>query len=308
MRSVNLGVFPDLLMEHDLIQLLGGVVDKAVDSLSLAEKRGRPRVYPLETMIKAFLLMLFKGLSSELDLLRFLELNPEVASALGFEKLPHRTTFLRFRKRYASLIQRLNEQLWRQLPLSRQYGADATVEKKKDPDAQWGKSTGKGWILGFKFHILSDINLGLPLRLEVTSARNHESPRLPKLIKGVGDGDYIMDSGFDSERNHQKIAAEGGFPAICRNKRRKGKPKKTLRNKLRKNRKRKKLLRKRWAVEPVNELFKSILQLPMRLFKGIESVMFYAQLTLMRLLVQALWAYNTRQPGLARVVTYFKHR
>jgi IS5 family transposase len=182
------------------------------------------------------------------------------------------------------------------------------LEKKKDPDSQWGKSTTKGWVLGFKFHILSDIHLGLPLRLEVTPANKHESPQLPKLVKGVGKGDYIMDSGFDSERNHLKIAAEGGFPAICRNRRRKGKPKKTLRNKLRKSKRRKRLLRKRWVVEPVNELFKSVLKLPTRLFKGIESVMFYAQLTLMRLLVQALWAYNIRQPQLARVTTYFKHR
>ena len=295
-------------MEYNLVHVLDGVVDKAFDSLSCADCRGRPRIYGLKQMIKAFLLIPYLGLGSELDLIRYLRRNPQVLESLGFSYLPHRTTFLRFRKRYGFLVQDLCEQLRRQLPQNRLYGVDATLEKKKDPDSKWGYSKTKGWVYGFKFHILSDLKLGLPLRIVVTTANKHDSTQLPPLVCGIGLGDYVLDAGYDSETNHQKIAKEQGFPAICRNKRRGNQNKKTLRNQLQNTKKRKNLLKHRWKVEPPNEQFKSILQLPTKLFKGIESVFFYAQLTLLRLLTQAHWAIKKKMPELIKVTTLFKHR
>jgi IS5 family transposase len=295
-------------MEHDLVQVLDGVVDKAFDFLSLGVCRGRPRIFPAKSMVKAFLVMLFKGLTSELDLLRFLEANPRLASEIGFPKLPHRTTLLRFRRSHATLLIKLVEELRKQLPQTDIYGIDATLEWKNDPDACWGMSPSKGWVYGFKFHVFSNLQVGLPVRVLVTPANKHDSPMLPKLVSGIGVCDYVADKGYDSEDNHQVIHREGGFPAICRNKRR-GKPRgRTLRNMLQGSSRRKRLLKKRWKVEPINEHFKSILQLPRRLFHGIKSVIFYAQLTLLRLLTQAVWAYQIGKPHLARVTTHFKHR
>ena len=203
---------------------------------------------------------------------------------------------------------KLVEELHKQLPHTDLYGIDATLEWKNDPDACWGKSPSKGWVYGFKFHVISDLRVGLPVRVEITPANKHDSPLLPKLVSGIGVGDYVADKGYDSETNHQAIHREGGFPAICRNKRRGKSVGKTLRNKLQKSSRRKRMLKHRWKVEPVNEHFKSILQLPRRLFRGIESVIFYAQLTLLRLLTQAVWAYQIGKPHLARVTTHFKHR
>ena len=91
-------------MEYNLVHVLGGVVDIAFDSCSWVDCSGRPRVYGLKQMIKAFLLILYLGLSSELDLIRYLRRNPQVLESLGFSHLPHRTTFLRFRKRYGFLL------------------------------------------------------------------------------------------------------------------------------------------------------------------------------------------------------------
>jgi IS5 family transposase len=295
-------------MESNLVHVLDGVVDKVFGSLSCADFRGRPRVYGLKQMIKAFLLIPYLGLSSELDLVRYLDRNPSVRNSLGFDYLPHRTTFLRFRKRYGFLLFDLCEQLRRQLPQNRLYGVDATLEHKKDIDALWGYSKTKGWVNGFKFHILSDLKLGLPIRVLVTPANKHDSTQLPPLVCGIGLGDYVMDAGYDSETNHRKITQEGGFPAICRNNRRGNTNKKTLRNQLQKSKKRKKLLKQRWRVEPPNEQFKSILQLPTKLFRGIQSVFFYAQLTLLRLLTQAHWAIKNKKPQLMKVTTLFKHR
>jgi IS5 family transposase len=141
--------------------------------------------------------------------------NPLMLESLGFVDLPHRTTFHRFRKRYGFLIFDLCEQLRLQLPQNGLYGVDASLEKKKDPDAVWGFSKTKGWVCGFKLHILSDLQICLPIRVEVTPANTHDSKMLLTLVNQVGEGNYIMDSGYDSELNHQKIAQEGGFPAIC---------------------------------------------------------------------------------------------
>jgi len=295
-------------MEYNLVQVLDEVVDKAVDSCSHAGFRGRPRVYGLKQMIKAFLLIPYLELGNELDLVRYLNRNPRMLASLGFASLPHRTTFHRFRKRYGFLLFDLCEQLRMQLPQDRVYGIDATLEEKKDRDSKWGYSKSKGWVFGFKFHILSDLQLGLPVRVLVTAANTHDSQMMPELVCGIGLGDYIMDSGYDSELNHQKIKSEGGFPAICRNKRRGDRQGKTLRNQLQKNKHRKKMLKHRWKVEPVNEQYKSILQLPTRLFQGIQSVFFYAQLTLLRLLTQALWTIKRGKPQLAKITTLFKHR
>ena len=295
-------------MESNLVQVLDGVVDKAFDSCGFAGLRGRPRIHGLKPMIKAFLLIPFLGLGSEQDLVRYLRRKPCVLYALGFTHLPHRTTFHRFRKKYSQLLFVLCEKLRMQLPQNRIYGIDATLEWKKDCDARWGYSKNKGWVFGFKLHVLSDLRLGLPIRVDVTSANKHDCPMLPNLIKGIGLGDYVADAGYDSEMNHQKIADENGFPAICRNKRRGDRKGKSLRNKLRKNKKRKKLLKHRWKVEPINEQFKSILQLPKKSFRGIESVIFYVQLTLLRLLTQAHWAIQNQKEKLIKKTTYFKHR
>ena len=100
-------------------------------------------------------------------------------------------------------------------PQNRLYGVDATLENKKDPDAVWGFSKTKGWVNGFKIHVLSDLKLGLPIKVLVTPANKHDSPMLSPLVRGIGLGDYVMDAGYDSEPNHQEIAQEGGFPAIC---------------------------------------------------------------------------------------------
>lgn len=260
-------------------------------------------------MVKAFMLLSFRELHSEAELVRYLHVHTMEAQALGFTCVPHRTTFHRFRERYGVLLQRMAEELRQMLPSSRLYGVDATLEwKPRDPDATWGFSACKQWVEGFKLHLLSDLGLGLPVRVEVTPANKHDSPLLPQLVAEVGMGDYVADKGYDSEINHQAIHAEGGFPAICRNKRRGDQDMPTLRNKLKNNKRRKQLLKQhRWKVEPQNELFKPLLDLSRRLCRGIQSVVFYVQLTLLRLLTQAVWAYAHNTPELARKTSLFKH-
>ena len=151
----------------ELVQVLNGVVDKAVDSLLLGDVvRGRPRVHSLRSMVKAFLLASFRELRSEADLVRYLFVRPAEARALGFTCIPHRTTFHRFRGQYGWLLQEVCEVLRQMLPQSGVYGIDAPLEwKPQDPDAERGYSESKGWVVGFKLHLLTDLRSGLPVRV-----------------------------------------------------------------------------------------------------------------------------------------------
>lgn len=185
-------------------------------------KRGRPSI-PLESMVKAFVLMFLRGLSSERSLERYLRDHPEEASLCGFKAVPWHSTFSRFRRRmgegfFRGLFNRAEEALKKELPFRIAIVDSSPIIKPKDPDAKMGFYS-RGAFKGFKVHASSCEN-GLPRSAEVTAGNCHDSPIMPRLIKDMGSLEAVVgDSGYDSEENYRCIMEHGAIPVIGRNKR-----------------------------------------------------------------------------------------
>jgi len=72
-------------------------------NLNKKRKKGRPS-YPLEAIFNTFLLMFFKGIKSERELVKYLRENPEEAKLCGLRNIPDRRTIGRFRKKISKFV------------------------------------------------------------------------------------------------------------------------------------------------------------------------------------------------------------
>jgi len=138
--------------------------------------RGRPG-YPVSSMVKAFILMFIRGLSSERALERYLVDHPEEASLCGFKDVPWHSTFSRFRRRmgehfFQGLFRRVRAVLDVDLPYKVIIVGSTPIPKPNDPEAEVGFYT-RGAFKGFKVHVAS-CEHGLP-----RPAMYWELPRQP---------------------------------------------------------------------------------------------------------------------------------
>jgi|GEM_PF-4015017 len=109
--------------------------------------RGRPG-YPVSSMVKAFILMFIRGLSSERALERYLVDHPEEASLCGFKDVPWHSTFSRFRRRmgehfFQGLFRRVRAVLDVDLPYKVVIVGSTPIPKPNDPEAEVGFYTGE---------------------------------------------------------------------------------------------------------------------------------------------------------------------
>jgi len=207
-------------------EMLEAIFKEILGKLSLQPRRrgrGRPGA-SMDCMVKAFVLMLLRGLSGERGLERYLRDHPREASLCGFASVPWHSTFSRFRRRmgeafFKELFKKAGEVLEKELPCGVAVLDSTPIPKPKDPEAEKGFYS-RGAFKGFKVHAAS-CEHGLPRSVEVTAGNRHDSPLMPRLLRDVGCLEAVVaDSGCDSEENHRHIV-EGheALPIIARNRR-----------------------------------------------------------------------------------------
>jgi len=206
----------------DAFELVRVFVNKTVVSKE-ACRRGNPG-YPRLQAVRLLVYAKLRGIGTDKGLIRHLKKNRRAARALGFKRIPHRTTVGRWWRRYAELLKLVFEMLTELLkyPLPcRLLVVDSTpLEDRRDPEGRWGY-TSRGPFKGFKLHIAVNQE-GLPLKALVTLGNRYDSPFLPALIRGLKPERVVADAGYDSKENRLAVRKAGAVAVIARNPRRKG--------------------------------------------------------------------------------------
>jgi hypothetical protein len=194
---------------HTLDKIVNVV--KSIIRLPHIRKRGRPFTYSIKTIAVFFHTMILKGISRFKTMHTFLIYNPSLASVCGFKNnIPDRTTLAR---RFKALYGFVKEQVRhmgnvltaKKIAASTMCSVDSTMHRscgniwhKKhknknyipprlrniDKDADWGKSEYKGWVYGYKTHLLSTSSfhkVPIPLYCQITPA-NHSDRTVAKGI------------------------------------------------------------------------------------------------------------------------------
>jgi len=203
---------------------------RLVDSISWPSpppRRGRPHVYAFPVILKCFIVRIWQRIDSTRGLHAFLikekPCSRAVCKACFDDGIPSRRTLDRRLKALPPMLKRsirvMAEELCRKglvdpffvtvdSSLLEAKGAvwhKSSMEKGEvpcpgiDTDARWGKSATKGWVFGYKLHLVSTaLPPVVPLSAEVTTANvsdNQVYPRLTEDLPGsvgftAGDGGY----------------------------------------------------------------------------------------------------------------------
>ena len=186
-------------------------------------RRGNPG-YPRLQAVRLLVYAKLRGIGTDKGLIRHLKKNRQAARALGFKRVPHRTTVGRWWRRYAEFLREVFEMLAKLLqhPLPcRLLVVDSTpLEDRRDPEGRWGY-TSRGPFKGFKLHAAVN-QKGLPLKALVTPGNRYDSPFLPLLIQDLKPEHVVADAGYDSKENRLAVRKAGATAVIARNPRRKG--------------------------------------------------------------------------------------
>ncbi|MEM2169176.1 MAG: transposase [Candidatus Bathyarchaeia archaeon] len=140
---------------------------------------GEGQATPVNSMVKAFILVGIRGLSSEGALERYLEDHPEEASLRGFKDVPWHSTLSRFRRGmgehfFQGLFRRVRAILDGELPYKVALVNSTPIPKPDDPEAEVGFYT-RGAFKGFKVHAASREH-GLPGSTMVATGNRHHAP------------------------------------------------------------------------------------------------------------------------------------
>ena len=210
-------------------------------------RRGRPYVYSPTVILRCFIVRLWFRLDSNNALHEFLELdypyNKKVMKRCGLTQIPDRRTFDRRLKTISIDIKEriaIMTSLFVYEKMIDPYivAIDSTLLKAKghvwhkssmkngivprsgiDTDARWGFSHTKGWIFGYKLHMISSTgSVIVPLAADFTTANVYDnqmyntmtsSSLLPKEI-----GYMIGDSGYDDHSLYE-LSTKRGFELVC---------------------------------------------------------------------------------------------
>lgn len=219
-----------LMKLHTLAKIVNVV--RSIIRLPRKIKRGRPYIYSVKSIAVFFHTMLLKRIARFKTMHRFLLNNPSLALAFGFKKcIPNRTTLARrFKALYGFVkeqIQHMGDKLISKKIASRSMcSADSTMHSacgniwhkkhKKinfippkprniDKDADWGKSEYKGWVFGYKTHLIatsSFYKVAVPLSCEITPANNSDCPSAKGIFKDFWPVKmkYLLgDKGYDDK-------------------------------------------------------------------------------------------------------------
>lgn len=215
---------------HTLDKIINVV--KSIIRLPRIRKRGRPFIYPAKAVAVFFYAMILKGISHFKTMHNFLINNPSKALAFGFKNsLPDRTTLAR---RFKVLYQFVKEQIQhmgdmladKKIVSTNICSVDSTMHNscgniwhkkhKKinfippklrniDKDADWGKSEYKGWVFGYKTHLVATSSFhkpAVPLYCEITSANESDCPTAKTLLHNFWPSKmkYLLgDKGYDDK-------------------------------------------------------------------------------------------------------------
>ncbi|HET7285106.1 MAG TPA: transposase [Nitrososphaeraceae archaeon] len=209
-------------------------------------RRGRPYVYSPIVILRCFIVRLWFRLDSNNELHEFLELdypyNEKIMKACGLTQIPDRRTFDRRLKTISTDIKErissmgnlfVNERLVDPYIVA----IDSTLLKAKghlwhkssmdkgivprsgiDTNARWGFSHNKGWIFGYKLHLISSTgSLIVPLAADFTTANVQDNQMYnPMLSSSLSPETYSMigDSGYDDHKLYD-LSTKRGFELVC---------------------------------------------------------------------------------------------
>ena len=216
-----------------------------IDALTPPVATGRPGFSP-RAMLRAFLSKYLLNIRFNVDLIRRLGASQTLRQICGFgETVPSESTFSRFASKLRdqqALVEDCFDAVTRELRdilpnFGRTVAVDSTMfpafsnpNRKviSDPDATWGlknssraKDGKKEYMFGYKLHLLSDADYGLPLTFTLTPANRSDLPLLRDLLRKADETlpwlkprHLLADRGYDSEDCHIDAITRGIIPVI----------------------------------------------------------------------------------------------
>lgn len=236
---IYLGKGGDKHILNDLPHLVKILIE-IVDGFKLQGKsssRGRPFVYSVKAVTKAFLVMVFLKLNSVRSLARVLAVNPLIAKACRLKGSPpsYRTLNRRFKTLESTVIKFAKQVVqalvkYQVISLNIVSTDSSLLEAKgkkahqgksvkaSDSDARWGWSSTRDWVFGYKIHLTSSVLIKakkktlLPLVWQVTPANRHDCKLLLPLMEQLKPltqacrkslNYSLADKGYDTQENYQ---------------------------------------------------------------------------------------------------------
>ena len=214
-------------------------------------RRGRPYVYSPTVILRCFIVRLWFRLDSNNALHEFLEMdypyNKKVMKRCGLTQIPDRRTFdRRLRTISTDIKERITAMT--NLFLSERMidpyivAIDSTLLKAKghiwhkssmkkgivphsgiDTDARWGFSHTKGWIFGYKLHMISSTGLTIvPLAADFTTANIQDNQMYNPMTSSSSSTTTISeeicymigDSGYDDHKLYE-LSTNRGYALVC---------------------------------------------------------------------------------------------
>jgi hypothetical protein len=205
-------------------------VIKSIIRLPRTQKRGRPCIYKPKTIAVMFAVMILKRIVHFKSMHKFLITNPLIAKVLGFKKsIPDRSTLSRRFKNIYDFIKAqiislgkilINTRITKPKIISidsTMHQACGNIWHKKhknnnyipdklrniDREAEWGYSQYKGWVYGYKTHLVATSTfkgLPIPIDCEITKANPQDNTIALPLLKRLSFKitRYILaDKGYD---------------------------------------------------------------------------------------------------------------
>lgn len=186
---------------HDYVKIYCTLYERFEQEQNQMMHRGHPFDYETKTMILFFTIMLVRRIIAFKAQRRWLVQHSEMAKALGFARIPVRTTLSRrFKQLYPTLqafiaflggwAENLNQDfdsrvlmedaslfkahgpVWHQSDRARNHVPDKL--RNLDREASWGKSAYHGWVYGYSLHLTCNRS-GFPKLAQVETARVDES-------------------------------------------------------------------------------------------------------------------------------------
>ena len=294
-------------------------VIKSIIKLPLKRKRGRPFTYSVKNIAVFFHTMVLKGIFHFKTMHKFLVNNPTQTLGYGFkEGIPNRTTLSRrFKKLYKFVKEQVQHmgKVFTNKKLATAYisSVDSTMywacgniwhkKHKKlnyippklrniDKDAHWGKSEYKGWVYGYKTHLVSTSSfrtLTIPLYCEVTPANKSDCPTAKSIFKSFWPKrmKYLLaDKGYDDKTLRGKCLGAKAFLITPMKRHKNMNPERKKYLKLYRS----KIGRRRYSqrsktIEPLIGHIKELFDIEKLKIKGLENVQSFLSL--------CVWIYQT---------------
>ena len=208
-------------------------------------KRGRPFVYPPIVILSCYVVRIWMRIPSNNALHAFLsvdrEYNAKIKRACGLSKLPDRRTFdRRFRSISPDLKARVDSMgalfVGEKLVDPYVVCVDSTMLRARrglvwhrkqmemnvvpysgiDTEARWGKSRTKGWVYGYKLHLVcSTGSLIVPLSAGFTTANVQDNQMYGRVTASLRGVRYVDgDEGYD-DTDLYTMSADRGFELVC---------------------------------------------------------------------------------------------